>query len=247
MKEVVHWLFSQNTSTLKIGLFDVWHFLYLFVIFGGTALLGILFGKKAQEKKEKLLRLFAYLTVGLYVVDFFIMPLSDSYNGISAYKLPFNICTIMAVLVPFVQFNKRFAPIKSVVVSLSITSSMMWMCYPGTALGGQPPFSYVIFQTFMYHGLLFAWGVLNLTLDAVQLDIKKIWKEFAGILMILVWAWFGNTVYDSAYNWFFIETSIFPFLTDEIMPVMVVFSVFGSCLVVYGAYYALRRLLNKQK
>ena len=247
MKEFVNWLFSQNNSSLKIGLFDGWHFLYLFIIYGGTYALSVLFRNKTASAKEKVVRIFAYLTIGLYVADFFIMPLSDSYNGISVYKLPFNICTIMAVCVPFVQFGKRFASIKTPVVALSITSSLMWMCYPGSALGGQPPFSYVIFQTFMYHGFLFAWGVLNLTLGDVALDFKKIWKEFCGILMILVWAAFGNAIYDGEQNWFFIETSIFPFLSDEIMPVMVVLSVFGSCVVVYGAYYAVRAITRKRE
>ena len=113
MKDFFAWLFSEKTSSLKIGLFDQWHFLYLFIIFGGTLLLALLFRNKDEFKKEKVLRLFAYLTFGLYVADFFIMPLSDSYNGISVYKLPFNICTMMAVLVPFVQFNMRFKSIIS--------------------------------------------------------------------------------------------------------------------------------------
>ena len=129
---------------------------------------------------------------------------------------------------------------------LSIASSMMWMCYPGTALGGQPPFCYLIFQTFMYHGFLFCWAVLNLAYGDVVYDIRKIWKEFVGILMIFVWACFGNAVYQSGYNWFFIQTSIFPFLSDEIMPVMVVASVFGVCLVIYGVDYALRAALRKK-
>ena len=245
MREFVRWLFSENTSSLQIGLFDVWHFLYLFVILGGTVLLSILFRNRSEKGKQKLIRLFAYLTVGLYLADFMIMPLSDSYSGIGVYKLPFNICTIMAVLVPFVQFNPKFKGIKTPVVTLSVTASLMWMCYPGSALGGQPPFCYLIFQTFMYHGLLFAWGVLNLTLDEVQLDIKKIWKEFVGILCILGWAFFGNTVYDGEQNWFFIEKSIFPFLRDEIMPPVVVFCVFGSCLVVYGAYFAIRAVCRR--
>lgn len=250
MKEFFAWLFSQNNSSLSIGLFDVWHISFLAVTFGGTALLAFLFLNKPQAVKEKVLKIMAYLTVGLYVADFFIMPLSDSYDGISAYKLPFNICTIMAVMVPFVQFNPRLSRIKSVVCTLSVASSMMWMCYPGTALGGQPPFCYIILQTFFYHSFLFCWGVLNMAYGAVELKFSKIWKEFCGILMILVWAWFGNTVYDAGYNWFFIETSIFPFLTDEIMPFMVVFCVFGTCFVVYCAYYGIRgiaRLSVKKK
>ena len=244
MKDFFAWLFSQNNSDLTIGLFDGWHFLYLFITFGGTLALALL-GRKFPKRQKFLQNLMAYLTVGLYIADFFIMPLSDSYDGISAYKLPFNICTIMAVLVPFVQFSPRFAKIRQPVVVLSIASSLMWMCYPGTALGGQPPFCYVIFQTFMYHAFLFCWGVLNLSFGNVVCNIRKIWKEFVGILMILVWASFGNAVYDRGYNWFFIEESIFPFLSDEIMPLMVVLSVFGVCLVIYGIYYAVRKLGSK--
>ena len=246
MKEFFAWLFSENTSNLQIGLFDIWHFTYLAIVFGGTLLLSLLLQKKSATAKEKTLRIMAYLVIGFYVGDFFIMPLSDSYSGISAYKLPFNICTIMAVMVPFVQFNPKFKGIKSPVVVLSMASSVMWMCYPGTALGGQPPFCYLIFQTFMYHGFLFCWGVLNLAYGEVVLDIRKIWKEFVGILCILIWASFGNAVYDADYNWFFIETSIFPFLSDEIMPVMVVASVFAVCLVLYGAYYGIRKLSRKK-
>ena len=247
MKEFVARLFSENTSQLSIGLFDTWHFLYLFIIFGGSVLLAVLFRNKSKTKREKLARLLAYLTFGLYIADFFIMPLSDSYSGISVYKLPFNICTIMAVMVPFVQFNPRFSKLKTVIVTLSVASSLMWMCYPGSALGGQPPFCYLIFQTFMYHGLLFAWGFLNIALDLVRLNIRKIWKEFLFILGILVWASFGNAIYEGEQNWFFIEKSIFPFLSDAIMPVMVVSCVFGTVLVVYGAAYACKAIARKNR
>lgn len=48
-------------------------------------------------------------------------------------------------------------------------------------------------------------------------------------------------------NRFFIEKTVFPFLTDGMMPFTVVFSVFGSCLVVYGAYYGMRAILGKKE
>ena len=245
LKTFFRWLFSENTSKLQIGLFSGWHFFYLFLIFGGTAALALLVKKKAAQ--EKILRLMAYLTVGLYVADFFIMPLSDSYSGISAYKLPFNICTIMAVMVPFVQFNKRLSGIRTTVAILSVAASMVWMCYPGTALGGQPPFCYLIFQTFMYHGFLFCWGVLNMAYGAVKLEIKKCWKELCGILLVFLWAWFGNTVYDAGYNWFFIETSIVPFLPDSVLPVVVVSGMFVVCLIIYGVHYGIYALARRKK
>ena len=121
---------------------------------------------------------------------------------------------------------------------------MMWMCYPGSALGGQPPFSYIIFQTFMFHGLLFSWGFLQLAFGKTVLNFRKIWMELAAVLIILVWATLGNTLYD-AQNWFFVEYSIFPFLTDEIMPPVVVFCVFGTCFLVYCAFYAVRGIARR--
>ena len=246
MKEWGYWLLSQNNSSLTIGLFDVWHFLYLFIIFGGTILLSVLYTNKSAESKEKLMRVFAYLTIGMYVADFFLMPLSDSYNRISIDKLPFHVCTLMGVMAPFVQFNPRFASVRPAVVTLAVASSLMWMCYPGSALGGQPPFSYIILQTFMYHGVLFCWGVLNLSLGAVTLRWKGIWKEFVGVLIILVWSGIGNALYPDQ-NWFFTKYSIFPFLSDAVMPPVVVFCVFGTCFLVYCGYFAIRALLQKKE
>ena len=135
MREFFLWLFSQNNSDLQIGLFDRWHFLYLFITFGGTLALALI-GRKYPKRQSRLQRLMAYLTIGLYVIDFFIMPLSDSYSGISAYKLPFNICTIMAVLVPFVEFNPKFARIKAPVITLSVASSLQRGECPAQWAGG---------------------------------------------------------------------------------------------------------------
>ncbi len=248
MKKFVAWLLSETNSKLEIGLFDQWHFMYLFIIIGGTILLSLLYSGKCEKSKEKVIRFFAYLTIGIYISDFFLMPLSDSFGySIGINDLPFHICTIMATMVPFVQFSKKFKRIKTVIVTLSITSSLMWMCYPGSALGGQPPFSYIIFSKFMFHGFLFCWGVLNLSLGAVKLQFKKIWHELIGILAILVWADLGNTLYGSEQNWFFIEYSIFPFLPDKIMPIVVVFCVFGSCVLVYGGYYVIRHLAQRHR
>ena len=80
MKEIVNWLFSENNSNLQIDLFDGWHFLYLFIIFGGSILLTFLFKNKDIKVKDKIVKIFAYLTIGLYLIDFMIMPLSDSYS-----------------------------------------------------------------------------------------------------------------------------------------------------------------------
>ena len=99
----------------------------------------------------------------------------------------------------------------------------------------------------MYHGLLFAWGFLNMALGTVTLNIRHIWYELCAILGMLVWTALGNALYDGEQNWFFIEKSIFPFLPNKIMPPVVVFCVFGICFIVYMAYYAIRALVKKSQ
>lgn len=239
------WLFSENNSDMQISLFSFWHIFYLVLIFGGAILLACLLRKRSGKAKDVTLKIFAYLTIGIYIADFFIMPLSDSYSfGISAWKLPFNICTLVGVFVPFAQFNKKFKPIKGVVAMLAMASAVMWMVYPGTALGGEPPFSFVIFQTFMYHGFLFTWGFLTVTIGDVKLHIKHCWKDLLGILVVLVWAAFGNAVYDM-YDWFFITGETFPIFPKWVMPFFVVALVFVVCLALYGITHLVRFIVCK--
>ncbi len=244
MREFVAYLLSENNSSLRIGLFDIWHFLYLFVIFFSAILIAVLMRKKSAAAKDKVLRIYTYLVIGFYIADFFLMPLSDSYDRISIDKLPFHICTLTGVFVPFAQFNKNFLRIRPVIVTFAIASSMMWMCYPGSALGGEPPFSYIIFQTFMYHGFLFSWGFLQLAFGVTELKLRNLWMELCGVLLILFWSILGNTLYEGQ-NWFFVEYSIFSFLPDNVMPPVVVFCVMGTCFLVHCAFYGTRGIARR--
>lgn len=246
MHEFVTHLLRRDNSNLEIDLFNIWHFAYLLVIFGGAVLLAVLWRNKSAEDKDKLLRLMAYLTIGLYVLDFFCMPLVDSYDyAIDTDKLPFHFCTFMGICVPFAQFSPRFAPLKKVVAVLAVTSSLMYLCYPCSALGDIPPFCYKVIQTFVFHGCLLIWGVLNLSLGTVELRWKTIWQEFSMVLAIMVWAAFGNALY-ADYNWFFIKESFFDWIPAPLMPAVVLFCVYGSTFVVYCGYFGIRALARKQ-
>ena len=234
-------LLRRNNSNLEIDLFNIWHILYLTVIFGGAVLLALVWRNKSGVSQDKFLRMMAYLVIGLYILDFFCMPLSDSYSGIDTDKLPFHFCTLVGVLVPFAQFSPRFASAKKVVAVLAVTSSLMYLCYPGSALGDIPPFCYKVVQTFAFHGCLLIWGVLNLALGKVELRWNTIWHEYVVVLMILVWAALGNAVY-ADYNWFFIKESFFDFIPQKLMPAVVIFCVYGSTFLVYCGYFGIRAL-----
>lgn len=238
-------LLRRDNSTLEIDLFNVWHILYLVLIFGGAILLTMLWKNKSEASKEKLLGTLACLTIGLYILDFFCMPLVDSYDFVmDTDKLPFHFCTFMGICVPFAQFHSRFAPFKKVVAVLALTSSLMYLCYPGSALGDIPPFCYKVVQTFAFHGCLLTWGALNLSLGRVALRWSTIWHEYVTVLGIMAWAAFGNALY-ADYNWFFIKDSFFEWIPVKLMPAVVLFCVYGSTFVVYCGYFGIRALARR--
>ena len=238
----------------EIILFSIWHIMYIVIIIGGT--IGMAFALKSRSEKVKttVLNIIAVTLLVTYIADFFIMPL-NRFNGdetrqlIDIDKLPFHICTFMGIMVAFAQFNrkaKNSSSFREVVGCLAIVSSLMYITYPGSALGEIGTFSYKVVQTFLYHGLLLAWGVLSLTTGAIMLKFKNIWKQFIGILIIMLWATLGNYAYGD-YNWFFLKESIFPFIPDSLMPLAVLFAVFGMCAIVYSIDLGVRKLIEKRQ
>ncbi|MGM9858240.1 MAG: hypothetical protein ACI311_03215 [Bacilli bacterium] len=142
-------------TDLDISLFSIWHILWIVLIIGFAFLGYFLLRNKEEKTKTLVLNVLACLLIGIYILDFFIMPFSQGKIDID--KLPFHFCTLTAVFIPFAQFNKKFKPIKNVIVCFAIVSSLMYITYPGSALGGISPFAYKVIQTFLFHSFEFTW------------------------------------------------------------------------------------------
>ena len=250
MREVFLKIFSEGNSGLEITLFSIWHILYIVLIVGCSIGAGIHLRKKGETTTNKVLNVLAYLIPIIYVADFFLMPFArDSYD-IDIDKLPFHVCTLMGVLIPFVHFNKKLEKIKTPVTVLGLVGALMYITYPGSALGGIEPFCYKIIQTFLYHGLLLAYGYISIAADAIKLDFKKIYKELCLIVCVILWAGLGNVLYsneDHHYDWFFVTGSTFPFVPKWLMPYTVLAAVFGMCAIIYSLNMGIRKLINKYK
>ena len=82
---------------------------------------------------------------------------------------------------------------------------------------------------------MFAWGVLSLTTGFSKLEFKNIWKELVGLVIIIIWAAFGNAAYSHEghhFDWFFITGSTFPFVPKWLMPFAVLTAVFGMFAII---------------
>ena len=176
MRELLLKIFSNNVGGPDITLFGLFHILYFLIIIGSTFALCYFTFNKSKETKKKILDIMATILVCLYLGDFFIHPFIHGENALIVDKLPFHICTISCPLIAITRiFPNKTKHIQHAVPVLGLIGSLMYITCPNGAVGeGIKAFSYVILQTFMYHGLLFAYGVMTLTTGENKLEYKKI-------------------------------------------------------------------------
>ena len=257
MREIFVKIFNNAWEVPEITLFSIWHIMYIALIVGLTIGAAFILKNKSQETKTKVLNILAIAAIASYILDFFIMPIArvkgnpELVGDIDLDKLPFHICTLIGCLIPFAQFNTKLknSKVKDVVVCLAIVASLMYITYPGSALGGVGAFCYKVVQTFLFHGLVFAWGVLSLTTKSAELKFKTIWKQAVGIAIIIVWAALGNSIYSNdakSFDWFFITGSTFPFIPKPLMPLVVLVAVFGMCAIIYSIDLIVKKVIAKK-
>ena len=235
---------------MEITLFSGWHFMYIALILGVSIGLALALRGRSEKTKQIVLSVYAILVTVVYIADFFMMPLMRDDHSIDIDKLPFHFCTVLAIFVPFAQFNKKFSSVKDVIACFAIVSTLMYITYPGSALGGVDVFSYKVVQTFLYHGVLFTWGFLSVTTGSAVLSFKKIWKELIGLAILVVWGLIGSYTYSnltpSHYDWFFVTGSTYPFIPAWLMPFVVLTVVFAMCAIIHLIDYAVKICLGKK-
>ncbi len=249
MRDLFFKLFGDShfNTGIYLSAFSVSHFVYLFLIFGGIFTTAYLMKNKGEGAHDRIFRFLAYALVISYVSDFFVHDFV--YEGMNIDKLPFHLCTVMCVVIAFVQFNKKFEKFIEPVSVLAIVGSLMYLTYPAS-IGDGEPWCYQTVQTMFFHGVELAWGILHLTSGRVKLQIKNVWQPAVGLGLITLWAKFGNLILDK--NWFYLEEDAFyiGLVEDGIIPkwslmILTPAGVFLVALAIYGIYYGVCAYIRK--
>ncbi len=233
----------------EIMLFNAWHFLYIVLVLGLTALVTMR-GIRKEEGRNRALSLTAALLAGCYLLDFMIQPFMTDSFSMNIDKLPFHICIVMCPFVLLVQFCKKAEWLKMPVVVFSLVASLMYITYPGSALGGITFYSYRVVQTFLFHGLLFAYGFLNLAWGVVELKWRHFWKCAVMLVCLELWAGLGNFSYNHEgehFDWLFITGSTYPFIPKPLMPLVVFAAIMGMAAIIHCLYFLVRHIAEGKK
>lgn len=234
MYSILHELLADRTGGAVFRCFGLWHWIWIVL---AAVLFFRLLRRRADPGRP------AALAFGLYILDFFLMPLA--YGQIDIEKLPFHACTAMCVMGFLSLRVKSLEKYRVSFALLGFVSNFVYLLYPaGVMWHGVHPLCYRVIQTLGFHALMSAGCLLTLVFgDRALLGAWK--RHLAVVVGMTLWAMLGNWVYNSParlYNWFFVVRDPFGLLPGEIapfvMPVLNILLFFaagmGVCALVRG-------------
>ena len=247
----MHSLLGDHKGGIIFTCFGIWHILYLFLIFGAIIATVLCLRKRSERAKHIAVETAIILAFGLYMADFFLMPFA--YGSINIEKLPFHVCTTMCILNFWSRHNKFLGKFKTQLALLGLMSNFIYVMYPaGVEWHQVHPLSYRVAQTLLFHGAMAAYGIFVLVFETETLRWRDCWKELVLIVIMTCWALVGNTFYNANteeysyfFNWFFVVQDPFGILPIQIspyiMPGLVITTFFVADMLVYGAYFGIRK------
>ncbi len=252
MRELFFNLFkmSRFNSGIKVTFLSIPHLIYVALILGGIVGGYFLLRNKSFESKKKAMGILSYALVISYLSDFFV---HDFVYGdvLNIDKLPFHICTALCPLSAIAQFNKKGHKIIEPVAMLAIIAPLMYLSYPAS-IGEGEPWCYQAVQTMFFHGVLLAWGLLNVALGIVKPNLKNCWQCLVLLVAITLWAKLGNILLE--HNWFFLEEDAFyiGLVANGIIPKWVLIIAnhivfFLAIVATYGIINGIKLLIAKRK
>jgi len=251
MYSILHELLSDKKDGVLFACFDIWHLTYIFIALVTAAVMLCCLKNKAAHTKKKAAQTFLYAAFGLYIADFFFMPLA--YNEIDIEKLPFHVCTAMCVMCFFSYHNAFLKKYRISFALLGFISNLVYLIYPAGIMWHQiGPLSYRVLQTLTFHGLMTVYGFLMLVYYGKELQLKQCYRELPILIGMTLWAMLGNSIYNGTsehyshfINWFFVVRDpfyLFPeAISPYIMPVINIALFFAVEMLVYLILYFFKK------
>jgi len=203
--------------------FGLWHFFYIGIAVALGVFMLLYLRDKSAEVRGKAIYKLILTAFGLYMADFFIMPLA--YGEIYIDKLPFHVCTCMCTVCFLSRHNFRLAKYRTYFALLGFVSNLVFMLYPaGVMWNAVHPLSYRAWQTLLFHGVMAVYGLLVLLYEN-EAKVHTLRHVLAVTVGMAVWALIGSYSYTGTadgynyfFNWFYVVQDPFNIFPAEIAP-----------------------------
>ena len=246
--KLVHFFQTVGQNGPRVELFNIWHIVFLLLIFSLSTVFYFIFRKKSMEVKERATTALIAFLMLLYTFDFILQPFYIGGGRLDTSKLPFHLCTFIGVCLGLSKiFRKGLHVFDQAFTMIGFFAAFSYLIYPGNSIGAhRGAFSYPSFQTFLYHGVLFCYGINSLALGVIKLNIKRVWIDALVAAFGVTWAVVGNWLMPFGYDWYFVTGITFPFFKQFMpMPLVSFIATFGGTMILYGFYFLIKWIISK--
>jgi len=257
MYEFMSGLLADKKDGVIFTCFGVWHWIYIGVIFGIIIAMVLFLRGRSSYSRKRAVNVAINCAFGLYILDFFLMPLA--YGAVDLEKMPFHMCTAMCVMCFLSRHTEFFSKYRIQFAILGLLSNMVYVIYPaGVGWQAIHPLCYRTVQTLLFHGVMTCYGIFTLTLDDVKLRWSDSLKELKVLVIMVLWALFGNNLYNGVggdysyrFNWFFVTQDPFGILPADIavkvMPFVVIAVFYIADLLLYAVYFRVKKAAARRR
>ena len=255
MYSFLHNLLSDKKGGQIFTLFSGWHFFYIGITMAVIVAVLLLYKNKDSKAKERGVFVFICAAFGLYIADFFLMPLA--YNEIDIEKLPFHACTAMCVMCFLSYHIPALKKYQTSFAMLGFISNLVYLIYPaGVMWHAVHPLSYRVIQTLIFHSVMTVYGFLALVYEREKINTIKCYRGLIVIIGMTLWAMLGNYIYNGEsegyshfFNWFFVVRDPFYRFPETIapfvMPFLNIVLFFTVEMIIYLILFVSKKAKNK--
>ena len=255
MYSFLHNLLSDKKGGQIFTLFSGWHFFYIGITMAVIVAALLLYKNKDSKAKERVVFVFICAAFGLYIADFFLMPLA--YNEIDIEKLPFHACTAMCVMCFLSYHIPALKKYQTSFAMLGFISNLVYLIYPaGVMWHAVHPLSYRVIQTLIFHSVMTVYGFLALMYEREKNNTIKCYRGLTVIIGMTLWAMLGNYIYNGEsegyshfFNWFFVVRDPFYLFPEAIapfvMPLLNIVLFFTVEMIIYLILFVSKKAKNK--
>ena len=255
MYSFLHNLLSDKKGGQIFTLFSGWHFFYIGITMAVIVAVLLLYKNKDPKAKERGVFVFICAAFGLYIADFFLMPLA--YNEIDIEKLPFHACTAMCVMCFLSYHIPALKKYQTSFAMLGFISNLVYLIYPaGVMWHAVHPLSYRVIQTLIFHSVMTVYGFLALVYEREKINTIKCYRGLIVIIGMTLWAMLGNYIYNGEsegyshfFNWFFVVRDPFYRFPETIapfvMPFLNIVLFFTVEMIIYLILFVSKKAKNK--
>ena len=128
MYSAVHEIFADRKGDVLFTCFGVSHICYILFFIALFFIVHMATSRKSAEARSGAVDVFINIAFGMYILDFFMMPLAYGYIDIE--KLPFHACTAMCVMCFLSRRLKCLEKYRIHLALLGLVSNFVYLIYP---------------------------------------------------------------------------------------------------------------------